>query len=169
MGNFSFSYMKTILVVLGMGGHTNQMLRLVDRLGYRYNYEYVVGDDDKTSVPKIKYKGPVFVMKNPRLMKDKSLFKIILKMFPATVHAFKILRKTKAKVVLGCGPSLVLPLFWLAKVLFRKKLIFFESWVRVENKSISGKLIYPYCDLFFVQWPKLQKKYRKSVYAGRLG
>lgn len=161
--------MKTILVVLGMGGHTNQILRLVDMLGDKYNYEYVVGDDDKTSISKIKYKGPIYIMKNPRLMKDKSIFPIIFKMFPASFHSLKILFKTKARVLLGCGPSLVLPLFFLAKILFRKKLIFFESWVRVENKSISGKLIYPYCNLFLVQWPKLQKKYKKSVYAGRLG
>lgn len=161
--------MKTIMVALGMGGHTNQILRLVDKLGDRYNYEYVVGDDDKTSVPKIKYKGPIHVIKNPRLMKDNSIIKVIFKMIPAAIQSFNILRKTKAKVLLGCGPSFNLPLFFIAKIFFRKRLIFFESWVRVENKSITGKLIYPYCDLFMVQWPKLQKKYKKSIYAGRLG
>lgn len=161
--------MKTVLIALGMGGHTNQMLRLVDKLGEIYNYEYVVGHDDQTSISKIKFKGPVHKIYNPRLMKDKSLFIIILKMFPTTFNAFKILWKTKAKVVLGCGPSFNLPLLWLAKVIFRKKVIFFESWVRVENKSMTGRLIYPYTDLFLVQWPKLKEKYEKAVYAGRLG
>ncbi|MBW3003730.1 hypothetical protein KY328_04550 [Candidatus Woesearchaeota archaeon] len=161
--------MKTILVVLGMGGHTNQMLRLLEKLGNKYNYEFVVGHDDKTSAPKVKDRGPIFIMKNPRLMKDNNIFKIILNMIPATIDSFRILRKSRAKVLLGCGPSLILPLFFVAKVFFSKKLIFFESWVRVEHKSISGKLIYPYCNLFFVQWPELQKKYKKSIYAGRLG
>lgn len=162
--------MKTkILVSLGMGGHTNQMLRLLELLGDRYDYEFVVGDDDRTSAPKVEGKGTIYVMKNPRLMKDKNIILIFFKMFPAAIDSFRTLRKTKAKVLLGCGPSLDLPLFFVAKVFFRMKLIFFESWVRVENKSMTGKLIYPFCDLFLVQWPKLQKKYSKAVYAGRLG
>jgi len=160
--------MKTVLVMLGMGGHTNQMLRLIEMIGPIYNYEYVIGHDDKTSVPKIKFKGPIYVMKNPRLMDDKSIFKVVINMIPASVHSFRILSKTKAKVVIGCGPSMNLPMLFLAK-LFLKKVIFFESWVRVETKSLAGKLIYPFCDLFLVQWPKLKKKYKKAVYAGRLG
>lgn len=159
--------MQKALIVLGMGGHTSQMLRLVNHLGEHYIYEYVIGDDDATSKNQIKYKGKIHVMKNPRLMKDKSLIPVFFKMFPATLDSFRILRKTKPKVIVSAGPSLTIPLFWAAKLLGIKT-IFVESWVRVHHKSQTGKLVYPVSDLFLVQWPTLKKVYPKAIYAGRL-
>jgi len=159
---------KTILVVLGSGGHTSQMLRLVNLLGERYNYEYVIGKEDHTSEGKIRYKGKIFRINTPRLMKDKSLFVVYLKMVPTSLDAFRILLDTKATVLLSAGPASSLPLFYLAKKFFKKKTIYVESWVRVRNKSLTGGLIKNYCDLFFVQWPEMKKYFPKAIYAGRL-
>jgi beta-1,4-N-acetylglucosaminyltransferase len=156
-----------ILIHLGMGGHTSQVLRLVDSIGDKYNYEYLIGDDDKTSTKKIKYQGKVHIVKNPRLMQDKSLFKVFLKMFPTTIQVFNLLRKTKPKAIISAGPSLTIPLFWVAK-LFGIKTIFIESWVRVHNPSQAGRFCYKVSDLFLVQWEPMQKVYPKAIYAGRL-
>lgn len=158
---------KKMLVVLGMGGHTAQILRLIDSLGDAYEYEYVIGHDDTTSAAKIKYKGNVHVMRNPRLMTDKSLAKVTFNMIPSTINALAILRKTKPHAILSAGPALTIPLFWLAKTR-RIKTIFVESWVRVHHKSLTGKLVYPVSDLFFVQWESMKKTYPKAIYAGRL-
>lgn len=164
---------KKLLVVLGMGGHTAQTLRLLDLLGDGYDYEYVLGHDDKTSAAKIKFPGKIHMMRNPRVMTDKSLLKVVLNMIPATFQALSILRKTKPDAVLSAGPSLAIPLFWLVKAFHlipaRKiKTIFIESWVRVHHKSLTGRLVYPVSDIFFVQWESLKKEYPKATYAGRL-
>jgi len=159
---------KICLIVLGRGGHTAQILRLVDRLGNKYAYEYVVGKEDQVSEKQIKYKGKVHRMLNPRLMKHKSLIIVFLRMIPAGFDVFKILLKTKANVVLSAGPSMTIPFFYLAK-LFGKKLIFVESWVRIHHKSLTGRFVYPISDLFFVQWASMKKIYKKAVFAGRLG
>ncbi len=158
---------RKVLVVLGMGGHTAQILRLIDLLGEKYDYEYIIGHDDRTSSAKIKFKGNVHTMRNPRLMEDKSLLKVTKNMVPSTVQAFKILRKVKPDAVLSAGPALTIPLFWLAK-LKGIKTMFVESWVRVHHKSLTGKLVYPVSDLFIVQWESMKKVYPKAVYAGRL-
>ena len=158
--------MKKVLIVLGMGGHTSQILRLVDLIGPQ-NYQYIVGHDDRTSAKKIKFPGRVYKMRNPRLMKDKSLLKVMLNMFPATWSAFKILRKSRPSVIISAGPSLTIPLFWLSKLLGIKT-VFVESWVRVHHKSQTGKLVYPVSDLFLVQWPSMKKTYPNAVYTGRL-
>lgn len=157
-----------MLVVLGSGGHTAQILRLVDLLGDKYNYEYVIGREDKTSEKRIKYPGRIFRLNTSRLMKDKSLFIVYLKMVPTTIDALKILFSTKAMAVLSAGPASSLPLFFLAKRLFKKKTIYIESWVRVRSKSLTGGLIYPHSNLFFVQWPEMKKQYPKAVFVGRL-
>ncbi len=158
---------KKVLVILGMGGHTAQILRLVEILGDQYDYEYVIGHDDHTSSPKIKFPGKIHQMGNPRLMEDKSLIRVAVKMIPSTVQSFKILCKVKPDAILSAGPALTIPLFWLAKARGIKTM-FVESWVRVHHKSLTGKLVYPVSDLFIVQWESMRKAYPKAVYAGRL-
>ncbi|MEW5897160.1 MAG: PssD/Cps14F family polysaccharide biosynthesis glycosyltransferase [Nanoarchaeota archaeon] len=156
-----------LLIHLGLGGHTSQILRLVDLLGPNYKYEYIIGNDDQTSAKKIKFPGKIYKIKNPRLMKDKSLLKVSLNMVPTTIRALKILRKSKPAAIISAGPSSAIPLFWLAK-LMGIKTIFIESWVRVHHKSQTGKLVYSVSDLFFVQWKSMKKVYPKAIYAGRL-
>jgi hypothetical protein len=49
-----------------------------------------------------------------------------------------------------------------------KKIIYFETFARVTDKTISGKLVYPIADLFFVQWESMLKIYPKALYKGGL-
>lgn len=159
--------MAKVLVALGMGGHTSQILRLVDGMDNKHELCYLICTDDKTSKAKIRKPGPIYYMKNPRDMKDKFLGKVALKMVPATLDVIKVLRHSKPDVVLCSGPSMAIPLFWIAK-LFRIKTVFLESWVRVHNKSQAGKFVYPITDLFFIQWKSMIHQYPKAKYKGRL-
>ncbi|KAF9272539.1 UDP-N-acetylglucosamine transferase subunit [Mortierella alpina] len=47
-------------------------------------------------------------------------------------------------------------------------LVFVESFARVKTLSLAGKLLYPLCDVFLVQWPGLQKRYPRAQYIGVL-
>lgn len=160
---------KTLLVVLGGGGHTNQLLRIVDKLGNSFNYEYIVGSGDNISEKKIKFSGKVFKIINPRKMTDRSLLKIILKFIPSTIQVLYVLLRSKSKAVLIVGPALSLHVATISKYFFRKKIIFLESWSRVYNKSWAGNALHNLSDLFFVQWTQELKNYPKALYAGRLG
>lgn len=155
--------------MLGSGGHTTQMLRLVDQLGSKYKYCYIVANTDKTSEKHIKIPGKVYRVFDTRLKTDRFLIKIVAKFVPSTLEAISVLLKIRPHFIIGCGPGMNLHVLWLAKYLFSAKLIFFESWVRVHNKSLAGRLIYPFTDLFIVQWRSLLKKYPRAVFAGRLG
>src|SRR3989338_254429 len=154
---------QKLLIHLGMGGHTSQISRVVNLLGPRYNYEYLLGDDDKTSEAKISFLGKIYRAKNPRLMEDSSVIKVAFKMIPATISLIKILVKSRPTAILSAGPSLAIPLFWLAKIM-GIKIIFVESWVRVHHKSQTGKLVSPVSDMFFVQWPTMKEVYPKAIY-----
>jgi len=157
---------KTILIVLGGGGHTQQMLILAERLKEKYNIEYVIKKGGKKGGKKLE--GKIFKIIDPRKMKDYNKAVVILKLIPYSIQAFKILSKSKAQAIIICGPAVSVPLAFLGKIFFRKKIIFIESWSRVKSKSLSGKLINPFSDLIFVQWKK-NKEYKKAIYAGRLG
>jgi UDP-N-acetylglucosamine:LPS N-acetylglucosamine transferase len=62
---------------------------------------------------------------------------------------------------------MAVPFSVLGKLL-GKKVIFVEDYSRVSKASTSGKIIYRFSDLFFVQWPELKAVYPKGIYAGRL-
>ena len=42
------------------------------------------------------------------------------------------------------------------------KLVFVESYCRVQTLSLTGKLLYPFVDVFCLHWPELQLKYPQS-------
>ena len=69
----------TILVALGEGGHTKEMLTLVDMLGDDYAYAYIIVADDPISEKKIRRPGPVYRVQRPRdkehhLLRDAAKF-----------------------------------------------------------------------------------------------
>lgn len=151
-----------VLIVMGSGGHTAQMMRLMRLLGNRYEYEYLINDDDVVTPKKIK--GRVHKVPKPRVFGD-SIYRRIMNTTKAFMKAFVIMPKFKA--VISAGPGLTVPVFYAAKMM-GKKTIYLESWSRAHTPSVSGKLCYPVADLFFVQWPEMKKCYPKAVYAGRL-
>lgn len=155
------------MVVLGMGGHTQQMIRLIDLLGDKYEYEYVITKDDAISEKKIKIPGKIYKIKRTRGPQD-SLFSAIAKSVIRSFELLPIMLKSKAKAIIACGPDISSIVCLIGK-LFGKKIIFLESWSRVYSKSYSGRFVYLFADHFFVQWPQMKRLYKKAIYAGRLG
>ena len=79
--------------------------------------------------------------------------------------ARRILLKEKPDVVITTGALIAFP-FCLIGKLTGAKVIYIESFARVTNKSLTGKLVYPFADLFLVQWESLLKAYPKAKYVG---
>lgn len=152
-----------VLMVMGAGGHTAQMLRLRELLGDRYDYEYLVTASDTVTPRKIR--GTLHVLDNPRPY-TASYLSIVHRTVKGFIQALSLMRKFD--VVISAGPGVTVPVFYAAKLL-GKKAIYLESWCRAQSMSVSGRLCYPVADLFFVQWPEMKKNYPKAIYAGRLG
>ena len=47
-----------------------------------------------------------------------------------------------------------------------KKVIYIESFARVDEPSLTGKLMYHVADLFIVQWKEMMEFYPNAVYGG---
>jgi UDP-N-acetylglucosamine:LPS N-acetylglucosamine transferase len=73
--------------------------------------------------------------------------------------AARVLREIDPDVVISTGAGLALPFFVLGK-LQRRRLVYVESITRVEKLALTGRLVYPLADAFFVQWDGLATRRR---------
>ena len=105
-----------------------------------------------------KLQDAVYYLVDPK----RNPFKIILNFF----QALRVVLKERPNVVITTGAGVVVPLCIIAKVL-GSKIIYIESLARIDSKSLSGVLLYPFSDLFFVQWEESLEKYGgKAQYGG---
>ena len=70
-------------------------------------------------------------------------------------------------VVITTGAGVVVFFCVFAKLL-GTKLIFVESMAKVDEPTLTAKLLYPFSDLFLVQWPGLLQFFPKAQFLGRL-
>jgi beta-1,4-N-acetylglucosaminyltransferase len=79
-----------------------------------------------------------------------------VRMALAFFWALSILLRERPDVIVSTGSEIALPFLYLGKLLGART-IFIESWCRVEDLSLTGRLVYPVVDQFWVQWPQLLK------------
>lgn len=159
-----------ILVVLGEGGHTRQMIRLLDELGAGCEYHYLIATEDELSESKIRVPGPVWRIGRPRNKvggETDSLPVSAWQTAGSLAQLWPIMRQIRPDVVLANGPAVAVPAAVVGKAL-GARVIYVESASRVTGLSASGRMVYRLADLFIVQWPQLTERYPRAVYAGRL-
>ena len=81
--------------------------------------------------------------------------------------SFRIAIQEKPDVVITTGAGIVV-FFCIFTKLLGAKLVFLESMARVERPTLTARLLYPFSDLFIVQWPNLLKYFPKAKFLGRL-
>ena len=91
----------------------------------------------------------------------KKIFRIV-KMF---YEQLQIFLREKPDFIITTGAGIAIPTCLIAKF-FKKKVIYIESFARINTINKSGKFIYKFADLFVVQWESLLKYYPKAVYWG---
>ena len=83
------------------------------------------------------------------------------------LKAFKILLKEKPTVLISAGALATVP-FCIVGKLLGKRIVYIESFARVDTPSLTGKIIYKLklANLFVVQWEEQKKHYPKGVMLG---
>ena len=57
-------------------------------------------------------------------------------------------------------------MFTLLGKLAKKKIIYIESFARVDSPSLTGKLMYKVADIFIIQWEELKQFFPNAIYGG---
>lgn len=148
-----------VCLISSSGGHFSQVKQLLD---LSKKYEVFLITEDNPTLNKKNKKNIYYLMQQDR--KKASFFiKLLLNTWKSLLFYFK----EKPKVVISTGAGATLPMLIISKV-FGAKIIFIESFAKVSSPTITGKIVYKFCDRFYVQWPELINYYPKAIYRGKL-
>lgn len=84
-----------------------------------------------------------------------------------TYLAFKILKKEKPDLIISSGAAVAVPFFYLGKF-FKCKTIYIEVFDRIDEPTLTGRLVYHVTDVFIVQWDEMKKIYPKAINLGSI-
>jgi UDP-N-acetylglucosamine:LPS N-acetylglucosamine transferase len=81
--------------------------------------------------------------------------------------AWKVLRREKPDVIISSGAAVAVPFFYLGKLLGAKT-VYVEVFDRIDNPTLTGRLVYPITDRFIVEWEEMKKVYPKAINLGSI-
>jgi beta-1,4-N-acetylglucosaminyltransferase len=91
----------------------------------------------------------------------------VLRMMFILVKSLIIWFRESPDFVISTGAVIALPMLIIAKI-FRKKVIFIETFARVFDGTKSGMFAYKLADLFIIQWETLSNIYPNAVFGGSI-
>lgn len=153
--------MKKIIFIASTGGHMSELLCL-KKLIDKYD-SYVVTEKTETTIDlKNTFGDKMFYV--PYGTKAHLLKYIFIFTFNF-IKSFYLFIKIRPDFVITTGAHTAVPMCLISK-LFRKKIIFIETFANVYTRSLSGRMMYKIADLFIVQWEPMQELYPNAVYRG---
>jgi beta-1,4-N-acetylglucosaminyltransferase len=78
--------------------------------------------------------------------------------------AWRTVRTFDPDVILSTGAALAVPFFIVGKI-HGCRLVFVQSIAHVRALGLTGRLVYPLADEFFVQWPQSARR-RRARFVG---
>lgn len=149
--------MVKICFISSSGGHFEQLMMLKPLMD-KYKSFIVT---EKTNYKVSGGNRTIYYL--DQVNRNEKLF--VLKMIKNSLKTLKIFIKEKPDVIITTGVLSAIPMCIIGKI-FRKKLIYIESFAKVNTPTLTGKLIYKFADQFYVQWRDMLKIYPEAIYRG---
>lgn len=139
------------------GGHFEQIMMLKPLME---SYEsFIITEKTNYSVDNQDIK--FYYLRQVNRHEIKFLYNMIINI----VITLKVFFKEKPDVVISTGALATIPICVIAK-LFKKKIIFIESFAKINSPTLTGKLVYKFSDQFYVQWESMKEIYPKAICKG---
>jgi len=146
-----------LCIVTSSGGHLHQLL-LLKKWWQKYEHFWITFK--KEDALSLLEKERIYFAYHPTNRNIKNLIK-------NTFLALKILFQEKPHLIVSTGAGVAVPFFYVGKLL-GAKLIFIEVYDRIDKATLTGKLVYPVVDAFFVQWEEQKRLYPQARLLGAL-
>ncbi|AMC08082.1 PssD/Cps14F family polysaccharide biosynthesis glycosyltransferase [Turicibacter sp. H121] len=149
--------MKKICFIASSGGHFEQLMMLKPLM--EENDSFIV--TEKTDYQIMRKEMKFYYLKQV----NRRELTFVFKMLQNILKSFRIFYIEKPDIVISTGALSTIPMCLIAK-LFNKKLIFIESFAKVNSPTLSGKLLYYFADQFYVQWEEMLDIYPNAIFKG---
>lgn len=148
---------KKICFAASSGGHLEQLLMLKPLMEKYDSFIITEKTSYQTSV-----KGQKIYFHQQINRKE---ITVIPKLIWNLLKSFYIYIKEKPDVIVTTGVLAMIPISLIAKKR-GKKLIYIESFAKINDPTKTGKFLYKYADQFYVQWEPMLKYYPNAIYLG---
>lgn len=149
---------KKICLISSSGGHFEQLLMLKK---LSENHEIFVVTE-KTKYNKCDKKINHYVM---QVNRKEPLF--IIKMMLIFIKSLFVFTIERPDVIISTGVLAAIPMLFIGHF-FKKKVIYIESFAKINSPTMTGKLIYKknIADRFYVQWESMLEFYPNAICKG---
>jgi beta-1,4-N-acetylglucosaminyltransferase len=144
-----------VCIVSSCGGHLTEVRELMSAYG-EYEHFYVINKE--IAVPPDMHGRVYFIRHSER---D---WKFFLNLW----EAFRILRRERADVILSTGAGPAVPFTIVGRLIFGTKVLFVETFTRVNRPSVTGRIMYRLAHRFFYQSESLRPYFPRGEYGGTL-
>jgi glycosyltransferase involved in cell wall biosynthesis len=144
-----------VLLVCSAGGHLLQMLALRPAWA---DFSHCWVTLDRSDSRSLLRREKVVYAHGPTHRNLKNLVR-------NTLLAWRIIGRTRPRLILTTGAALAVPFAWIGR-LRGVETLYVESVTRIEQPSLSCRLIAPAASRVYAQWPELTRALPQSRYAG---
>jgi UDP-N-acetylglucosamine:LPS N-acetylglucosamine transferase len=145
------------LLVASSGGHLFQLFQLRDGFADHERHWVTFDTDDAQS---LLHGDSVTWAHHPTNRNIPNLLRNV-------VLAVRELRRLRPATIVTTGAGVAVPFCWVGR-LMGARIVYIESFARVSEPSLTGKLVHPVAHEFYVQWPGMQGHFKKARYRGAL-
>ncbi len=147
-----------VCLVSSCGGHFMELMRLLPAVD---GMNFYIVTEKNYSLEEVAEQYPHYYL----YQQQRHGKSFVLRFLANILLSFYFIVKERPTTVITTGAGAAFPTCLFAKLMFRK-VIYVESFAKLNNKSVTGKLVYPIADEFFVQWPEMKSVYPKAKYYG---
>lgn len=153
--------MKKVLFISSTGGHLNELLQL-ETLIDKYD-SYIITEKTKSTISlKEEYNNKInYLIYGTKHKPFSYIFKLIFN----CIKSLYLYLSIKPDIIITTGAHTAGPMCLIGKI-FGSKIIYVETFANINTKTITGRIIYKFADLFIVQWKSMLKLYPKAIYGG---
>jgi UDP-N-acetylglucosamine:LPS N-acetylglucosamine transferase len=146
-----------VLLVCSTGGHLLQLVALREAWAERSHVWVTFDKSDARSLlagePVVYAYGPT--NRNiPNLLRNLGL-------------AVRVLRRVRPRTIVTTGAGVAVPFAWIGRLL-GARVVYVESFTRIESPSLSCRLIAPVAARIYAQWPELAQALPRARYVGNV-
>ncbi len=139
------------------GGHFEQLMMLKPLMEKYDSYIVTEKLDFDTKIDNISVKYVLQINRTDRLFFFKFLINIIKSLGIVIMH--------RPDIVISTGALASVPMMVWTKI-FGGKVIYIESFAKIDSPNISGRIAYKFADQFYIQWESMRKFYPNAIYKG---